>query len=108
MGGFSEILWPQQASIPLLLILQILPVLGAMVVFALNERSTAVLVGKIVAFIELLLTIVALTCIDPTSPALQLAERFDGLGYHVAVDGISLVFLLVAVLLTFCHVASPG
>ena len=101
MGGFSEILWTQQASVPLLLILQIFPILGAAVVFAFNERSTAVLAGKIVALIELLLTIVALTCIDPTSPALQLAERFDGLAYHVAVDGLSLVFLLVTVLLTF-------
>ena len=101
MGGFSEILWQQQSSVPLLFILQILPVLGAMVVFAFNERSTAVLAGKIVTFSELVLTIVALTKIDPTSPALQLAERLDVLGYHVAVDGLSMVFLLVAVLLTF-------
>lgn len=101
MAGFSEILWQQQASLPWLLILQLLPLLGALVVFACNERSTAVLAGKIVAFSELVLSIVALSCIDPTSPAVQLAERFEPLAYHAAVDGLSLVFLLVTVLLTF-------
>ena len=101
MGGFSEILWAEQAGIPLLLVLQLLPLVGAAVVFAFNERSTAVAAGKLFALAELLLCIVVASRIKPVSATLQLAERFAPLGYHVAVDGISLVFLLVAALLTF-------
>ena len=55
MGGFSEILWFEQSALPLLAILQLLPLLGAAVVFAFDERSTAVLAGKVFALAELLL-----------------------------------------------------
>lgn len=101
MGGFSEIFWGQQAELPLLLILQLLPLFGAVLVFACGERATAVIAGKVLALAELLLAIVATSRIDPTLPALQLAERFDLIAYHVAVDGLSLLLLLVAALLTF-------
>lgn len=100
MSGLSEIFWNEQAAAPLLLLLQLLPLLGAAVVFALRERSTAVWAGKIFALLELLLAGLATSRIDPLSPALQLAERFAPLAYHVAVDGLSLVFLLLAALLT--------
>jgi hypothetical protein len=72
-----------------LAILQLLPLLGAAVVFAFGERSTAVRAGKVFALAELLLCIVVTSRINPTSATLQLAERFDPLGYHVAVDGLS-------------------
>jgi len=101
MGGFSEILWVEQSALPLLAIVQILPLLGAAVVFAFNERPTAVLAGKVFALAELLLCIVVTSRINPASATLQLAERFAPLGYHVAVDGLAMVFLLVAALLTF-------
>lgn len=101
MAMLSEIHWSTQAGLPWLLLLQVLPLLGALVVFALKERSAAVLLGKLLALAELLLAIRVTTLLNPLSPALQLAERFDLLAYHVAVDGISVVFLLVATLLTF-------
>ena len=100
MNGMSEIFWQQQVNLPLLAVLQLLPLLGAAVVFALRERWTAVLVGKVFALAELLLAIRAVTLIDPLIPALQLAERLGWFGYHAAVDGISAVFLLLAALLT--------
>jgi len=100
MGTFAEILWHEQAGLPLLLILQLLPLFGAAVVFAFKERPTAVIAGKVFALAELLLCIVVASRINPTVPGLQLAERFSPLAYHVAVDGISLVFLLLAALLT--------
>jgi NADH-quinone oxidoreductase subunit M len=99
--GLTEILWTEQAGLPLLIILQLLPLLGAAVVFAFDERRTGVTLGKVFALGELVLCIVAVRHIDPTLPALQLAERFAPLAYHVAVDGLSLLFLLVAALLTF-------
>lgn len=101
MGGLSEIFWNEQTGLPLLLMLQLLPLLGAFLVLALGERLIAVRVGKIFALAELLLAIVAVSRINPLLPALQLAERFEPLAYHVAVDGLSLVFLLLTALLTF-------
>jgi NADH-quinone oxidoreductase subunit M len=101
MGGLSEIFWNEQTGLPLLLMLQLLPLLGALLVLALGERLIAVRVGKVFALAELLLAIVAVSRINPTLPALQLAERFEPLAYHVAVDGLSLVFLLLTALLTF-------
>ena len=100
IGGLREIFWYEQAGVPLLLLLQLLPLLGAALVFAWRERSTAVMLGKLVALGELLLGLAAVRLIDPTAPALQLAERFAPLAYHVAVDGLSLTFVLVAALLT--------
>jgi NADH-quinone oxidoreductase subunit M len=100
-GALSEIFWTEQASLPLLLILQLLPLLGAAVVYAFDERRTGVTLGKVFALGELLLCCVVASRINPTLPALQLAERFVPLAYHVAVDGLSLLFLLVAALLTF-------
>ncbi|MDP3439722.1 MAG: proton-conducting transporter membrane subunit, partial [Azonexus sp.] len=101
MGPLSEIFWQEQSSLPLLIWLQLLPIIGALVVFAFKERSTAVIAGKVFALAELLLCIVATSRIDPLLPALQLAERVDLIAYHVAVDGLSLLFLLVTALLTF-------
>ena len=100
MTGLTEIFWFEQAAAPLLLWLQILPLVGSAVVFMLRERSTAVLAGKLFALAELLLAGLATSRIQPLSPALQLAECFEPLAYHVAVDGLSLVFLLLAALLT--------
>lgn len=100
MSGFSEIFWSEQASLPLLAILQLLPLFGAAVVFAFKERSTAVTAGKVFTLAELLLCLIVTSKINPSSATLQLAERFAPLGYHVAVDGLSIVFLLVAALLT--------
>ena len=99
-GGFSEIFWHAQAGLPLLFLVQVLPLLGAALVFACGERSTAVIAGKLVALLEMGLAIAATLSINPTLPELQLAERFAPLAYHVAVDGLSLVLILVAALLT--------
>ena len=101
INSLSEIFWYQQAGLPLLLLLQLLPLFGAAVVFAFKERTAAVLAGKVFALAELALAVVTVSQINPLSPALQLAERFAPLAYHVAVDGLSLLFLLVAALLTF-------
>ena len=101
MLAFSELFWSQQSSIPLLLILQLLPLFGAAVVLLLGERPSAVRAGKIFALAELFLCIFAISRINPTLPALQLAERFEPLAYHVAVDGLSMIFLLLSALLTF-------
>ena len=85
----TEIFWTQQSSLPLLLLVQLLPLFGAALVFALRQRSTAVLAGKCLALAELLLLIYVVGRIDPTLPALQLAERairIENDGYLFASD----------------------
>jgi NADH-quinone oxidoreductase subunit M len=101
VSGLTEIFWNEQAALPLLFWLQALPLIGAAVVYALKERASAVLLGKVFALAELGLAIVVVSHINPLSPTLQLAERFAPLAYHVAVDGISLIFVLSTALLTF-------
>ena len=100
VNNLSEIVWSVQSTAPLLAWLQVLPLVGALVVFLLRERRSAVLAGKIFALGELLLAGLATQCLNPALPVLQLAERSAWLAYHVAVDGLSMVFVLLAALLT--------
>ena len=83
LANFEEILWSAQGGVPLLLLMQLLPLLGAGLVFLLGERRSAVTLGKVIALGELLLAFTAVRAIDAGVPALQLAERFGPLAYHV-------------------------
>ena len=65
------------ATWPILAALQLLPLAGAAVVFALGERTGVVVLGRIIALLELALGFVLYRHIDPGSNALQLAERAD-------------------------------
>ncbi len=96
----SEIPWYGQMGFPCLFALQALPCLGALMVFFLGEKPWAVIVGKMVALLEFALALMATWAIDPLSRNFQLAERLDFFGYHAAIDGISVLFMLVAALLT--------
>ena len=95
----TEIFWAQQAFWPILALLQLLPLLGAAVVLALGERYAAVSIGRIVALAELVMALLVYRHVDASSPALQLAERLEWLGYHAAADGITALFVLLAALL---------
>ena len=95
----TEISWTAQAGWPILAALQLLPLIGAAIVFALRERTAAVVLGRIVALAELMLGFVLYRHIDATSPAMQLAERIDWFGYHAAVDGVTSLFVLLAALI---------
>jgi len=95
----TEIHWTAQASWPILAVLQLLPLLGAAAVFALGERTAALALGRIVALAQLGLGFALYHHIDAASPALQLAERLDGFGYHAAADGVTALFVLLAALI---------
>lgn len=101
MPAFNEISWSVQAQVPLLLALQVLPLLAAALVRLLGERRAAVLAGKLCALAELLLACFTAMQVDAGSRAFQLAEHWPALAYHVAVDGIAVVFVLAGSLLTF-------
>lgn len=100
-GNFQEIAWSAQAAFPALAVLQLLPLAGAALVLGLGERRWAVFAGKGVALAEFALAIAATLSLTPGSSAFQLAERVDWLGYHAGADGVSLIFVLVATLLTW-------
>jgi NADH-quinone oxidoreductase subunit M len=87
------------ASWPILAVLQLLPLFGAAVVFALGERAAAVALGRVVALLELALGFVLYRHIDAASAALQLAERIDAIGYHAAADGVTALFVMLAALI---------
>jgi len=97
--SLSEIAWAKHAALPLLLPLQLLPVLGGATLLALREHRRAEALGRVFFVGELLLAILLYRGIDSASPALQFAERFDLLLYHTGADGVTALFVLVAALI---------
>jgi NADH-quinone oxidoreductase subunit M len=95
----SELPFSAVSAWPLLAALQLLPLLGAGAVFLLGEGARAVAVGRLVALAELGLAVAVYRHIDAANPTLQLAERLGAFGYHVAADGVTALFVLLAALL---------
>ncbi|MBE2260009.1 MAG: NADH-quinone oxidoreductase subunit M [Candidatus Accumulibacter sp.] len=95
----SEWYWTSQAGYPLLATLQWLPLAGALLLSMIRSAPLAVTVGRLVAAGELLLAIDLYARIDVSTQVLQFAERLRPLAYHAAVDGISVLFILLAALL---------
>ncbi len=94
--------WDSPAAWPLLGVLQLLPLLGALVVLALRRGSLATFAGVILASFELLLAMLLYRGYDPTDAAMQFAEHWHLLGlwdYHAAVDGVSILFILLTALI---------
>lgn len=94
-----ELHWTRHSALPLLLLLQALPLIGAGILLALRERRWAEQLGRAFFALELLLAIQLYAGIDGTSSALQFAERLDPLFYRVGADGVTALFVLVAALI---------
>ena len=98
----SEIHWSAQAGYPVLGSLQLLPLAGlALMVLLRHGRHTARL-GLGLLALQLLLALDLLRRFDPGLHSQQFAERIDlpgALQYHAAVDGVSLLFILLTALL---------
>lgn len=96
--------WPWSAGgFPQLLVLQLLPLLavGAMLLLRGSKATIPTALG--LAALALGLTFKLYLAYDARSAALQFAEQLalpGPLDYHVAVDGVSIVFLLLTALLT--------
>lgn len=86
-------------GIPWLAVLQFWPLVGAMVVWRLGETPRAVVVGRIWAVSSLIPACIVLALIDDRAPGWQLAERVSFLGYHVAADGVTTLFILLTTLI---------
>jgi NADH-quinone oxidoreductase subunit M len=92
-------------NFPILSCLLAVPLLGALVLWFLDDEEMVKAVGLGVSLLELALAIVVLVHFVPDSPAMQFVERVSwiaplGISYHLGVDGISVLFVGVTAFLT--------
>ncbi|WP_447973711.1 complex I subunit 4 family protein [Nitrospira sp. Kam-Ns4a] len=90
---------------PILSLLIFLPLAGALVLWLLEEAELIKTAALAVSLVELILALVVLLRFVPESAAMQFSERLRwipplGISYHLAVDGISVLFVGVTALLT--------
>lgn len=102
----------------ILTIVTFLPLLGAAVIFGARllaksdeaSANTARWVAMITTLATLAVSVVLVMQFDPANPAYQFVENFAwfaGAGYHMGVDGVSILFvLLTAFLMPICILAS--
>ena len=95
--------WQPVSGMPLLFLLQALPLAGAALVHALRGRASAAAVARLFALGTLGLASLLVIRIDPRLAAFQFGERIDLAGvpvYHTGADGITALFVLLAALMT--------
>lgn len=89
--------WHTQISFPILAIMQLLPFAGLLIARFASNRSAA-LFALAITSIEMILAIVLYLNYNQDITAFQFSETVDIYGpldYHAAVDGISVLFLLL-------------
>lgn len=100
------------SGLPVLGLLQALPLAAALVLLAVRRDALAVTIGLVVAVAELGIALGLYLRLDHADPGFQLAERLTlapVLNYHAAVDGVSVLFILLTALLTLLLVVyGPG
>lgn len=93
------------ASFPVLSLIIFLPVLGAMIIAAVNNVNTVKKIAVTIASAELIATLVATFLFDSENPDFQLLEHYQWIPslhaeFLLGVDGISVLFLPMSALLT--------
>lgn len=93
------------AGFPILSCILFLPVIGAAVLWLFNEDDTVRTSALTIALVELALSVFVLLRFVPESAAMQFTERVRwipalGISYHLAVDGISVLFVGLTAFLT--------
>jgi len=93
----QELAWHTQLSFPVLATMQLLPLAGLLILrFA--RKGTAALSALAITTLEMILAIYLYLQFDQNIAAFQFGEFLDLYGpldYHAAVDGISVLFLLL-------------
>lgn len=98
----SEIYWFTHSPLPLLALLQLLPLIGAALIWRLGKHRASMGLGRAFILAELLLAVQIYRGLDTHSPALQFAEWQDIVGplaYHAGADGVTVLFVLLTALL---------
>ncbi|MEN8165955.1 MAG: NADH-quinone oxidoreductase subunit M [Pseudomonadota bacterium] len=99
----SELHWTAQSAYPILAALQLLPLVSMLLFASLRPQKILLPAGITLALLELLLAIALLNKFDTGITAMQFAERIELLPlltYHAAVDGVSVLFILLTAVLT--------
>lgn len=92
---------------PILSVLIFLPVAGSFLLFLIKRSQVGLLkwVALLIAIVEFILSLPLFTGFDKTSADMQFLERYEwipswGITYHVGLDGISVLFVLLSTLIT--------
>ena len=98
-------------NLPILSLVTFLPLLGAAAILVMPKPSSARWIALITTIIVFALSLMMWAGFNPADPGFQLVEKHDWLGggisYHMGVDGISMLFVvLTAGLMPFCIAAS--
>jgi len=100
--NLTETNWQQQIEFPILGLLQLLPLLAMVLILLLRNQRLQVVVGFGFALAELILAIKLYLNFDLSKTGFQFAEQFtlfSNFNYHAAVDGISVIFILLTAFL---------
>ena len=94
-----------QAGFPILTFLTFFPLIGAMAIWAMKDEDLIKKSTLGVAVLELIVSVWLLLAFVPETAAMQFAERYNwvpplGISYHMAVDGISILFVGLTAFLT--------
>ncbi len=101
--NLTEIHWTAQSGYPILATLQLLPLLAIALILSLRGRAGLYPTAIVLAVAELLLAFDLYRHFDATNPAMQLAEQLPLLpllAHHTAVDGMSVLFMLLTAVLS--------
>ncbi|MEO7054570.1 MAG: NADH-quinone oxidoreductase subunit M [Rhizomicrobium sp.] len=98
-------------SLPLLSLVTFVPLVGAALILAMPRPDAARWIALGTTIVTFALSLMVWAAFDPQNPGFQLVEKMDWLGggisYHMGVDGISMLFVvLTAGLMPFCIAAS--
>ena len=98
-------------GLPLLSIVTFLPLLGAAAILAMPSANSARWIALITTIATFVVSLAVWASFDNANPGFQLVEKLNWLGggisYHMGVDGISMLFVvLTAGLMPFCIAAS--
>ena len=99
----GELHWTAQSGYPILASLQLLPLVAVLVVTLIRSGKLRFPVVLGLALAELLLAWDLYRHFDPANPLMQLGERLEllpALNYHVAADGMTVLFVLLTAVLT--------
>ncbi len=100
----QEMFADQQIGLPLLTVVTFLPLLGALVIWAIRDTGWAWRIGLGVAAADFLLSLPLFFAFTLDSSAMQFVERYSwipwlGISYHLGVDGISMLFVVLTAML---------
>ncbi len=99
----TEIHWATHFDYPVLASLQFFPLLVAVIILSMGKNKKLLKVSVGAALIELFLSITIYLNYDAHNSAMQFAEKliiFSPFQYHAAVDGVSVLFILLTAILS--------